>query len=79
MTNPDGQEREALSVTAPQGLRWATGGGSSIGACNGYHLAQPDIRGTLCGRYGPHTPPDPQKGQRICGNCARSSGVAREL
>lgn len=75
-----GQEREALErVSAPKGLRWANGGGSQIGGCNGYHLAKVEIRGTICGRYGPDTLVDPQKGQRICGNCARIAKVAREL
>lgn len=74
-----GQEREALPVTAPQGLRWASGGGHPLGGCNGYHLAKLGRSGTLCGRMGPHTCPDPLKGQRICGNCARIAKMAREL
>jgi hypothetical protein len=64
-------------VTAPVGYRWATGAGSPIGGCNGYHLARSDIRGTICGRYGPHTPPDLPHGTPICGNCARIAKVPR--
>lgn len=67
-----------LGVEAPEGLRWATGGGSAIGGCNGGHLA-PDtgVAGTLCGRYGPYTPLNPRHGTRICGNCARIAKVSR--
>ncbi len=56
---------------APGGLRWATGGGSPLGGCNCYHLARSEIRGTLCGRYGPHTPPDPEPNTRVCRSCER--------
>lgn len=61
--------------TAPTGMRWATGGGSQIGGCNGYHLARIGIMGTLCGRFGPHNAPDPSLGTRICGACARLAKV----
>jgi hypothetical protein len=57
--------------TAPEGLRWATGGGSPLGDCNIHHLAKAEIRGTLCGRYGPHTPPDPTTNTRVCRSCER--------
>lgn len=67
------QERRS----APEGLRWATGGGDPIGECNGYHLAPLDTRGTICGRYGPHTPLDPPTDTKICGNCARIAKVPR--
>lgn len=63
---------------APAGLRWATGGGSSIGDCNGYHLAHEGPRGTLCGRYGPATPPDPPADYSICGSCARIAKVPKK-
>ena len=68
-----------VSVAAPQGLRWATGGGSRIGDCNGFHLALPHKRGTICGRYGPETPPNPSRRVLICGSCARIAGVERDL
>ena len=69
---------DLTGVEAPDGLRWATGGGSAIGECNDGHLA-PDtgVAGTLCGRYGPATPPNPRPGSRICGNCARIAKVSR--
>lgn len=62
---------------APPDLRWATGGGSAIGDCNGYHLATTKQRGTLCGRYGPVTPPNPPSDFAICGTCARIAKVAK--
>jgi hypothetical protein len=58
-------------MQAPEGMRWANGGGSLIGGCNGYHLATITTRGTLCGRYAPATISDPPSGTRICGSCAR--------
>lgn len=58
-------------VAAPEGLRWATGGGSPIGGCNGIHLAPEDERGTLCGAYGPANVSTVVAGDRICGSCAR--------
>lgn len=61
---------------APDGLRWANGGGSPIGECNGLHLARKDVRGTQCGRYGPHDT-TALVGNRICGNCARIAGIPR--
>jgi hypothetical protein len=64
--------------SAPGGMRWATGDGSPIGDCNGYHLARGRKLGTLCGRYGPSTPPDPSWSQVICGSCARIANVARQ-
>jgi hypothetical protein len=74
-------ERQASSAaytSAPPGLRWANGGGSPIGECNGWHLARLDISGTLCGRFGPNTPKHgPEKGERICGSCARIAKVPR--
>lgn len=51
----------AAIVHLPEGYRWATGGGSPIGDCNGRHIAVDDgTPGTLCGRYGPATMRDPQ-------------------
>lgn len=63
------------AVYAPDGFRWANGGGSPIGGCNGYHLASEGVRGTLCGRFGPYTPPNPRIGAKICGSCARIAGI----
>lgn len=68
-------ERRAVAGP-PQGLRWATGGGSTIGGCNGLHLAKADQRGTLCGRYGPATP-TARVGDTVCGSCASSAKVPR--
>lgn len=61
---------------APFGMRWATGGGSSLGGCNGLHLARGDRRGTLCGLIGPHTP-KAYVGSTICGSCARIAKVEK--
>ncbi len=66
-----------VRVAAPSGLRWATGGGSIYGGCNGLHLAQKGRTGTLCGQIGPATPLDPEQGERICGNCSRIAKVPR--
>lgn len=57
-------------VVLPDGYRWASGGGSQIGECNGVHIAPNDQRGTICGRYGPATI-RPGADQRVCGNCVR--------
>lgn len=71
------QREEVVRRVAPEGLRWATGGGTVIGGCNGVHLAKADISGTLCGLYGPATTIGPQPGYVICGNCARIAKVPR--
>lgn len=75
------EERPGESVArrpAPEGLRWASGGGHPIGGCNGYHLAT-TVKGTLCGKFGPATPPDPRANYPICGRCAQIAKVPRVL
>jgi hypothetical protein len=64
------ETREDGPMSLPTGFRWATGGGSEIGGCNGLHIAPEDKRGTLCGLYGPATP-EPRVGTKICSRCAR--------
>lgn len=69
-----------VGIAAPDGLRWANGGGSNVGECNGWHLAPVETSGTICGRYGPHTIEVlPKRGTKICGNCARIARLPRVL
>ena len=64
------------AIVLPDGLRWATGGGiGNIDGCNGRHIARGDIRGTLCGRYGPAIMREPKSGETICKTCAKIAGV----
>lgn len=73
-------KRTDVGYSAPDGMRWANGGGSLIGGCNGWHLAPLDQSGTICGLYGPATRGVlPQPGDRICGNCARIAKIPREI
>ena len=70
MTAPD----PSAAFVLPPGYRWATGGGSPIGDCNGRHIAVDDgKRGTLCGRYGPASMSDPTSPRDVpCKVCVSS-------
>lgn len=58
-------------VEPPEGFRWASGGGSPFGDCNGIHVAPAETRGTICGRYGPGTLRAVRNGDTMCGSCGR--------
>jgi hypothetical protein len=53
----------------PEGLRWATGGGSVAGD-PGNHVAPERTRGSLCGRYVPEVA-TMGLDDFVCGSCAR--------
>ncbi len=57
----------------PAGLRWANGGGSNWGDCNGRHIAPVELLGTLCGRIAPNTiATDPTRpADTVCRSCLR--------